>query len=118
MLPTGPTGNTWKYRGVTPELIQETTDKILQVRDNLLKSRSRQKSYADKRRKPLEFEIGDFVLLKVSPWKGVVRLVRKGNSHLATLVISRFSKGLARLCIDCTYLKNSITFILSSTFQI
>ncbi|KAD6454147.1 hypothetical protein E3N88_08853 [Mikania micrantha] len=62
-----------------PEIIQETTDKIRQIRDNLLASRSRQKSYADKRRKPLEFEVGDMVLLKVSPWKGVVRFGKKGK---------------------------------------
>ena len=62
-----------------PELIQETTDKILRIRDNLLKARSRQKSYADKRRKPLEFNVGDLVLLKVSPWKGVVRFGKKGK---------------------------------------
>ncbi|KAD6796015.1 hypothetical protein E3N88_06911 [Mikania micrantha] len=59
-----------------PEIIQETTDKI---RDNLLAARSRQKSYADKRRKPLEFEVGDMVLLKASPWKGVVRFGKKGK---------------------------------------
>ncbi|GJS08726.1 putative reverse transcriptase domain-containing protein [Tanacetum coccineum] len=41
--------------------------------------RSRQKSYADKRRKPLEFQVGDQVLLKVSPWKGVVRFGKKGK---------------------------------------
>ncbi|GJZ29520.1 putative reverse transcriptase domain-containing protein [Tanacetum coccineum] len=40
---------------------------------------SRQKSYADKRRKPLEFKVGDRVLLKVSPWKGVVRFGKKGK---------------------------------------
>nr|GFC95254.1 putative reverse transcriptase domain-containing protein [Tanacetum cinerariifolium] len=39
----------------------------------------RQKSYADKRRKPLEFSVDDHVLLKVSPWKGVVRLGKKGK---------------------------------------
>ncbi|GKG10758.1 hypothetical protein Tco_0342158, partial [Tanacetum coccineum] len=37
------------------------------------------KSYADKRRKPLEFSVGDYVLLKVSPWKGVVHFRKKGN---------------------------------------
>ncbi|GKC63423.1 hypothetical protein Tco_1096021, partial [Tanacetum coccineum] len=37
------------------------------------------KSYADKRRKPLEFSVGDYVLLKVSPWKGVVRFGKKGK---------------------------------------
>ncbi|KAL8260977.1 hypothetical protein R6Q59_025026 [Mikania micrantha] len=62
-----------------PEIIQETTDKIRQIRDNLLAARSRQKSYADKRRKPLEFEVDDMVLLKVSPWKGVVRFGKKGK---------------------------------------
>nr|GEU29905.1 putative reverse transcriptase domain-containing protein [Tanacetum cinerariifolium] len=40
-------------------------------------ARDRQKSYADKRRKPLEFSVGDYVLLKVSPWKGVVRFRKK-----------------------------------------
>ena len=62
-----------------PKLIQETTDKITQIRNNLLAARSRQKSYADKRRKPLEFNVGDLVLLKVSPWKGVVRFAKKGK---------------------------------------
>ncbi|GKA17679.1 putative reverse transcriptase domain-containing protein [Tanacetum coccineum] len=42
-------------------------------------ARDRQKSYADKRKKPLEFSVGDFVLLKVSPWKGVVRFGKKGK---------------------------------------
>ncbi|GJX76316.1 putative reverse transcriptase domain-containing protein [Tanacetum coccineum] len=42
-------------------------------------ARDRQKSYADKRRKPLEFSVGDFVLLKVLPWKGVVRFGKKGK---------------------------------------
>ncbi|GKB89368.1 hypothetical protein Tco_0961640, partial [Tanacetum coccineum] len=40
-------------------------------------ARDRQKSYADKRRKPLEFSVGDYVLLKVSPWKGVVYFGKK-----------------------------------------
>ncbi|GKD37002.1 hypothetical protein Tco_1257209, partial [Tanacetum coccineum] len=39
----------------------------------------RQKSYADMRRKPLEFSVGDYVLLKVSLWKGVVRFGKKGR---------------------------------------
>ncbi|KAI3797732.1 hypothetical protein L1987_32995 [Smallanthus sonchifolius] len=55
-----------------PELIQETFDKIMLIGDNLLVARSQQKSYADKRRKPLEFQVGNLVFLKVSPWKGVI----------------------------------------------
>ncbi|KAD4179810.1 hypothetical protein E3N88_28401 [Mikania micrantha] len=66
-------------RSWVPRLFKKTTDKIRQIRDNLLAARSRQKSYADKRRKPLEFEVGDMILLKVSPWKGVVRFGKKGK---------------------------------------
>ncbi|GJY37764.1 putative reverse transcriptase domain-containing protein [Tanacetum coccineum] len=49
------------------------------IKERLKTARSRQKSYADKRRKPLEFKVGDRVLLKVSPWKGVVRFGKKGK---------------------------------------
>ncbi|GJT16906.1 putative reverse transcriptase domain-containing protein [Tanacetum coccineum] len=62
---------------IGPELEQETTEKISQIKDRLKVAHDRQKSYADKRRKPLEFSVGDYVLLKVSPWKGVVRFGKK-----------------------------------------
>ncbi|GKA54073.1 putative reverse transcriptase domain-containing protein [Tanacetum coccineum] len=52
-----------------PEMIRETTELIVKIKNRLLADRSRQKSYADVRRKPLEFEVGDKVMLKVSPWK-------------------------------------------------
>nr|GEZ01086.1 retrotransposon protein, putative, Ty3-gypsy subclass [Tanacetum cinerariifolium] len=65
---------------IRPELVQETTEKISQIKDRFKATRDRQKSYADKRRKPLEFNVGDYVLLKVSPWKGVVRFRKKGES--------------------------------------
>ncbi|GKA43543.1 hypothetical protein Tco_0736267 [Tanacetum coccineum] len=64
---------------IGPELVQETTEKISQIKDRLKAARDHQKSYADKRRKPLEFSVGDYVLLKVSPWKGVVRFRKKGK---------------------------------------
>nr|GEX89073.1 retrovirus-related Pol polyprotein from transposon 17.6 [Tanacetum cinerariifolium] len=56
-----------------PELIPEMTEKIVQIKNRLLTARSRQKSYA----KPLELEVGDMVLLKVFPWKGVVRFGKR-----------------------------------------
>ncbi|GKC67404.1 putative reverse transcriptase domain-containing protein [Tanacetum coccineum] len=62
-----------------PELIRDTTKKIVQIKNRLLTTRSRQKSYADKRLKPLEFEVGDMILLKVSPWKGDVRFEKRGK---------------------------------------
>ncbi|GJU01667.1 hypothetical protein Tco_1112005 [Tanacetum coccineum] len=62
---------------IGPELVQETSKKISQIKDRLKAARDRQKSYADKRRKPLEFSVGEYVLLKVSPWKCVVRFGKK-----------------------------------------
>ncbi|GKB89047.1 putative reverse transcriptase domain-containing protein [Tanacetum coccineum] len=50
-----------------------------EIKDKRKATRDRQKSYADRIRKPLEFSVGDHVLLKVSPWKGVVRFGKKGK---------------------------------------
>ncbi|GJR46760.1 putative reverse transcriptase domain-containing protein [Tanacetum coccineum] len=55
-----------------PELIQETTEKIIEIKQRMQAARSRQKSYADLKRKPMEFQVRDKVMLKVLPWKGVV----------------------------------------------
>ena len=56
-----------------PDLIRDTTEKVGLIRKRLLTAQSRQKSYADKRRRHLEFEAGDHVFLKVMPKRGVVR---------------------------------------------
>ncbi|GKE88717.1 hypothetical protein Tco_1566192 [Tanacetum coccineum] len=60
-----------------PELIRDTTEKIVQIKNRLLAARSCQKSYADRRANPLEFEVGDMVLLKVSTWKGTIRFGKR-----------------------------------------
>ncbi|GKE29686.1 putative reverse transcriptase domain-containing protein [Tanacetum coccineum] len=60
-----------------PKLIHETTEKIVQIKQRIQTARDRQKSYTDVRRKPLEFQVGDRVMLKVSPWKGVVRFGKR-----------------------------------------
>ncbi|GJU83498.1 putative reverse transcriptase domain-containing protein [Tanacetum coccineum] len=52
---------------------------FLRLRDRMQAARDRQKSYADKRRRPLEFEVGDKVMLKVAPWKGVMRFGKRGK---------------------------------------
>ncbi|GJY51379.1 putative reverse transcriptase domain-containing protein [Tanacetum coccineum] len=62
-----------------PELIHETTEKIVQIKQRIQAARDRQKSYANVRRKPLEFQVGDRVMLKVSPWKGVVHFGKRGK---------------------------------------
>nr|GEY66357.1 putative reverse transcriptase domain-containing protein [Tanacetum cinerariifolium] len=64
---------------IGPELVQEMTNKVVLIKEKLKATRDRQKSYADNRRKPLEFEVRDQVLLKVSHWKGVIRFGKKGK---------------------------------------
>ena len=61
------------------KIVLQKTEQIQQVRQRLLTAQSRQKSYADRRRSELEFQVGDFVLLKVSPWKGVIRFRKRGK---------------------------------------
>jgi len=56
-----------------------TSDKIKQIRNRMKAAQDRQKMYANKKRKPIEFQIGDKVMLKVSPWKGVVRFGKRGK---------------------------------------
>ncbi|GKC62427.1 putative reverse transcriptase domain-containing protein [Tanacetum coccineum] len=68
-----------------PEIIHETTEKIVQIKQRIQATRDRQKSYADVRYKPLEFQEGDRVMLKVSPWKGVIRF---GKREKYTLTIN------------------------------
>ncbi|GJZ63212.1 putative reverse transcriptase domain-containing protein [Tanacetum coccineum] len=62
-----------------PEIIHETTEKRVQIKSRIQAARDRQKSYADVRQKPLEFQVGDKVMLKVSPWKGVIRFGKRGK---------------------------------------
>ncbi|GJR57606.1 putative reverse transcriptase domain, ribonuclease H-like domain, aspartic peptidase domain protein [Tanacetum coccineum] len=61
------------------EIINETTEKIVQIRQGLQAARDRQRSYANIRRKPLEFQVGDRVMLKVSPRKGVIHFGKQGK---------------------------------------
>ncbi|GKA26588.1 putative reverse transcriptase domain-containing protein [Tanacetum coccineum] len=70
-----------------------------EIKDRLKAAHDHQKSYADKRRKPLEFSVGEYVLLKVSPWKGVVCFEKKGKlvpspvvSYSRSVLILRLSK--------------------------
>ena len=62
-----------------PDLIRDTSEKVSLIQQRLLMAQSRQKSYADRRRRPLEFEVGDHVFLKVMPKRGVVRFGKRGK---------------------------------------
>ncbi|XP_022019728.1 uncharacterized protein LOC110919780 [Helianthus annuus] len=61
------------------DLIAVTNEKIKLVRARLKAAQDRQKAYSDKRRRPIEFQVGDLVLLKVSPWKGIIRFRKRGK---------------------------------------
>nr|GFA03328.1 putative reverse transcriptase domain-containing protein [Tanacetum cinerariifolium] len=63
--------------------------RVVLIKERLKAAKDHKKSYADNRRKPLEFEVGDQVLLKMSPWKGVVRFGKKGKLAPRT----KFPKG-------------------------
>nr|GEV34314.1 hypothetical protein [Tanacetum cinerariifolium] len=100
--------------GQRPELVQETTEKISQIKDRHKAARDRQKSYADERRKPLEFSIGDYVLLKVSLGKNddddedyTIAITHKeldnslsmGDDHLDTIPIME-SDGFIKSSVE------------------
>jgi len=60
-------------------MVQLTTDKVTVIRKRMKEAQDRQKHYADSRRRPLEFQVGDKVFLKVAPWKGIIRIGVKGK---------------------------------------
>ncbi|GKG02030.1 hypothetical protein Tco_0306735, partial [Tanacetum coccineum] len=74
-----------------PELIQETTEKIVQIKQRMQAAHDRQKSYADLKRKPMEFQVEDKVMLKFLPWKGVVRFGKRGK--LNSRYVGHFQAG-------------------------
>ena len=64
---------------IGPDLIRDTSKKVSLIRQRLLTAQSRQKSYADVRHRPLEFEVWDHVFLKVMPKRGMVRFGKRGK---------------------------------------
>ncbi|GJX42485.1 putative reverse transcriptase domain-containing protein [Tanacetum coccineum] len=85
-----------------PEIIHETTEKIAQIKSRIQAARDRQKSYADVRRKPLEFQAGDKVMLKVLPWKGVIRplpIVLNTPIELKTKFLVAFQGLKMKICL-------------------
>ena len=64
-----------------PDIVDQTTRQIKLIRDRLRTAQSRQKSYADRRRRPLEFQIGDHVFLKVSPITSVAKSLKPKKLH-------------------------------------
>jgi hypothetical protein len=82
-----------------PDLIEEAEATVHHIQDNLEAAKSRQETYANKRHRPLEFEVGDHVYLRVSPMNGVKRFGVKGK--LARRYIRPFS--ILEKCGTVTY---------------
>ncbi|GJX28883.1 putative reverse transcriptase domain-containing protein [Tanacetum coccineum] len=80
---------------IGPELLQETTKKISQIKDKLKATRDRQKSYADKKRKPLEFGVGDYIIEKVGPVAYQLDLPEELNGVHDTFHVLNLKKCLA-----------------------
>nr|XP_043639234.1 uncharacterized protein LOC122610303 [Erigeron canadensis] len=68
-----------KKQFVGPEIVQITANKVNIAKEALKVARDRQKTYADQKRRPMEFKVGDMVMLKVSPWKGIIRFGKRGK---------------------------------------
>ncbi|GJY27534.1 putative reverse transcriptase domain-containing protein [Tanacetum coccineum] len=84
----------WAEVGYTqltgPKIVHETTKKIIQIKKRIQAAQDRRKSYVDRWRKPLEFEVRDKVILKVSPWKGVIRFGKWGKLNPRLVILGPF----------------------------
>ena len=80
-----------RYYGI--DFITEAEEQVCIIQQHMRAAQSRQKSYADKRRRPLTFEVGDYVYLNVSPMKGVQRFGVKGSLRLGMLARTRLLNG-------------------------
>jgi len=89
------------------ELIEQTQEIITRVREKLRAAQDKQKSYADVRRRPLQFRVGDHVFLKVSPLKGSVRFGQKGKLSPRYIgpfeILERVSPVAYRLALPLRY---------------
>ena len=84
-------------------LIRDTSEKMDLILKRLLTAQSRQKSYADRRRRPMEFEVGDHVFLKVMPKRRVVRFGKRGKLAPRYIVPFEILEGWAQLHIGWRY---------------
>jgi hypothetical protein len=87
------------------ELIQDTRDKVRVIKKRMSTAQSWQKSYADNRRRPLEFEVGDRVFLKVSPIRGVMRFGKKEKLIPRFVGPFKITQRVGRLAYRITLLR-------------
>jgi hypothetical protein len=82
-----------------PDLVTESEEKVKTIQNNLKVAQSRQKSYADIRRRPLQFQVGNFIYLRASPTRGIQRFGIKGK--LAPQYIGPFE--IIKICGPVAY---------------
>ncbi|KAL5577180.1 hypothetical protein UlMin_018879 [Ulmus minor] len=91
------------YGRRSPEFVEDTTQALKKIQTRMKSAQSRKKSYADKRRRPLEFQVGDLVFLKVSPFKGVIRFGKQGKLNPRYIgpyeILERVGKTAYRLAL-------------------
>ena len=85
---------------MSSDLVQECNEKVPLIRQRLLTAQSRQKSYADNRRRPLEFAAGDLVFFRISPTRGVVRFGKRNKLSPGSLGHLRVFSELGSAPID------------------
>jgi hypothetical protein len=91
-----------------PEMVQLTTNKVRVIRKRMKEARKKERGgYADNRKRPLEFQMGDKVFLKVAPWKGIIRFGEKGKLApryiLALLRLRKESNKLPTVRVACIF---------------
>ena len=96
------------------DVVLKTNDKIELIRKRLKTAQDRQKSYADKRRRPIEFQIGDRVLLKVSPWKRVMRFKKRDKLSPRTIGPFEILACVGKILISLNYRMSFRKFIMFS----
>ncbi|GKA63745.1 hypothetical protein Tco_0763351 [Tanacetum coccineum] len=98
-----------------PKIVRETTEKIIQIKHHLQASRDRQRSYADKRRKPLEFQVGDKILVKVGTVAYQLELPEQLNRIHSTFHVSNLKKCLSdeplAILLDEIHVDDKLNFI-------
>ena len=75
---------------IGPDLVKDTSKEVDLIQKHLLMAQSQQKSYANRHRRPLEFEVGDHVFLKVMPKRGMVRFGKRGKLSSRYIGPSRY----------------------------
>ena len=68
-----------EHKVIGPKIVKETEEKVRIIQQRLKASSDKQKLYADLKRKDIEYEVGDKVFLKVSPWRKILRFGKKGK---------------------------------------